>query len=91
MTALFGLEDPLTLLTLLPICAAGLLMLIQWATPEESRKAMGGYVRTLSFGIAVLLLCIATLMAVESISGIIWTDISLGSMEYDNCGTPTTG
>jgi NADH-quinone oxidoreductase subunit M len=91
VTALFGLEDPLTLLTLLPICAAGLLMLIQWATPEESRKAMGGYVRTLAFGIAVLLLCIVTLMAVESISGIIWTDISLGRMEYDNCGTPTTG
>ena len=85
LTTAFG--NPLSLLVLLPIVAGATLMLISWAAPPSQRKDLARHVRMLSFGLSLLLFALATLMFLESYSGIEWFSLSLNEYAYENCTT----
>jgi len=80
---MFG--NPLTILTLGPICAGLAFMLVAWAAPPSKRKEISQYIRLLIFAFSLLLLSLSTLMFLESYSGISWTSLGLNQYVYDNC------
>ena len=85
LTTAFG--NPLSLLVLLPIVAGATLMLVAWAAPPSQRKDLTKHVRLISFGLSLLLFVLATLMFLESYSGIEWFSLNLNEYAYENCTT----
>ncbi|MCH2348316.1 MAG: NADH-quinone oxidoreductase subunit M [Candidatus Poseidoniales archaeon] len=85
LTTAFG--NPLSLLVLLPIVAGATLMLVAWAAPPSQRKDLAKHVRLISFGLSLLLFVLATLMFLESYSGIEWFALNLNEYAYENCTT----
>lgn len=60
------LGNPLTVLTLLPLFASLLLMMVHWMADAERRESLAGPIRMVNMGIALLLFALATLIGFES-------------------------
>jgi NADH-quinone oxidoreductase subunit M len=73
------LGNPLTTLTLLPIFASLLLMLLHWVSSKEKRVELANPIRYVNMGVALAMFALATLIGLESM------DLSWGDFLYDNC------
>lgn len=61
------LGNPLTVLTLLPLLASLMLMLVNWMADEERREQLANPIRMVNMGIALLLFTLATLIGFEAL------------------------
>jgi len=82
--------NPLTILTLFPLCASLLLMLVHWAAAEDRQADLSKWIRYINLGVALFMLALATLIGLESFSADLtgiggWVGLGWHNYLYDNC------
>ena len=78
------IDDPLSVITLLPLFAGLLLLILPQILPGSQAESLTRVSRNLSMGIALAVAVITTLLFVGHWGSIDWTDITHGGYVLEN-------
>ena len=78
------IDDPLSVITLLPLAAGLILMVLPQILPGDSADGLRRVSRNISMGVALAIATITTMLFVGEIGNIDWTNITQGGYVLEN-------
>ena len=82
------IDDPLSVITLLPLAAGLILLVLPQILPGDSADGLRRVSRNISMGVALAIATITTMLFVGEIGNIDWTNITQGGYVLENEAAP---